>query len=157
MKRFLFLSCIIFIAGIFSTQLSMAQSPLEEFKWKNRILVIYGHIDSMKEQLHALGQDNTEKYWERDLLVFLAIKDGERMQGNRNLFLHHNEKNEGWEENDYSNIVRLYFNKEKAFQVVLIGKDGGVKLKKNQAIDIQDIFDLIDSMPMRQAEMRDKN
>ncbi len=42
------------------------------------------------------------------------------------------------------------------FAVLLIGKDGGVKMKKTEVVEPQLIFDLIDSMPMRQAEMRKK-
>ena len=41
------------------------------------------------------------------------------------------------------------------FWIVLIGKDGGVKLRSDDA-GLDQIFDLIDSMPMRQAEMREQ-
>jgi hypothetical protein len=40
-----------------------------------------------------------------------------------------------------------------AFTVVLVGKDGGVKLKRADRVALGDIFGLIDSMPMRQHEM----
>ena len=40
--------------------------------------------------------------------------------------------------------------------VLLIGKDGGIKLKKPFIVKPQTIFDLVDSMPMRRAEMRSK-
>jgi hypothetical protein len=39
------------------------------------------------------------------------------------------------------------------FQVVLIGKDGGVKLRQEEPISLADLFALIDSMPMRRQEM----
>ena len=42
------------------------------------------------------------------------------------------------------------------FTVILVGKDGGVKYKRNADIKLKDIFALIDSMPMRQEEMRRK-
>ena len=35
---------------------------------------------------------------------------------------------------------------------VLIGKDGGVK-SRGETLDLDSMFDLIDSMPMRRAEM----
>lgn len=38
--------------------------------------------------------------------------------------------------------------------VALIGKDGGVKVRRETVISNQDLFALIDSMPMRQREMR---
>ena len=45
---------------------------------------------------------------------------------------------------------------EESFRIVLIGKDGGVKLDQAKGISIQEVFDLIDTMPMRQAEIRKK-
>ena len=39
------------------------------------------------------------------------------------------------------------------FRVVLVGKDGTVKLERGHAVDSGDLFALIDSMPMRRYEM----
>ena len=41
-----------------------------------------------------------------------------------------------------------------AFSLTLVGKDGGVKLRTNDPVNLEEIFRLIDSMPMRQDEMR---
>ena len=43
---------------------------------------------------------------------------------------------------------------EKGFAVVLVGKDGGVKKVWRDPVDPKAIFTVIDSMPMRQKEMR---
>ena len=40
------------------------------------------------------------------------------------------------------------------FLVVLIGKDGGAKLKSDKPLSMQKLIDTIDAMPMRQEEMR---
>ncbi len=40
------------------------------------------------------------------------------------------------------------------FRVVLIGKDGGVKLAESVPVSVERLCALIDSMPMRQREMR---
>lgn len=40
------------------------------------------------------------------------------------------------------------------FRVLLIGKDGGVKLDRDTPVSTGELFSLIDSMPMRQYEMR---
>mgnify|MGYP005843435661 CR=1 FL=1 len=39
---------------------------------------------------------------------------------------------------------------------VLIGKDGGEKARQTGSLPLQKWFDLIDSMPMRQREMREE-
>ncbi|KUF12846.1 hypothetical protein AVJ23_01895 [Pseudoponticoccus marisrubri] len=41
------------------------------------------------------------------------------------------------------------------FTVLLVGKDGGVKLRSDEPIATDDLFSTIDAMPMRQREMRD--
>ena len=42
------------------------------------------------------------------------------------------------------------------FQVVLVGKDGGAKLRRDAVPDLGDVFALIDGMPMRRADMRER-
>jgi hypothetical protein len=44
-----------------------------------------------------------------------------------------------------------------AFSLILVGKDGGIKLKRSDQVDLREVFELIDSMPMRQNEMRQKS
>lgn len=43
------------------------------------------------------------------------------------------------------------------FSAVLIGKDGGRKWEQNEPLNPADLFALIDGMPMRQVEMRQRN
>ena len=43
-----------------------------------------------------------------------------------------------------------------AFCVILVGKDGGEKLRRYEPVDLQEIFALIDAMPMRRREMRER-
>jgi hypothetical protein len=40
------------------------------------------------------------------------------------------------------------------FGVVLVGKDGGVKLRRESPITVTELFQVIDAMPMRRQEMR---
>lgn len=42
------------------------------------------------------------------------------------------------------------------FTVLLVGKDGGVKMRSSDPEILEDIFARIDSMPMRQREMREQ-
>ena len=42
---------------------------------------------------------------------------------------------------------------DNAFSVLLIGKDGGEKLRVNEVPDLQTIYAVIDGMPMRSREM----
>lgn len=40
------------------------------------------------------------------------------------------------------------------FEAVLLGKDGGVKSRQREQLDVNAFFDAIDQMPMRQQEMQ---
>jgi hypothetical protein len=53
-------------------------------------------------------------------------------------------------------LRRRFEVKSGPFKVVLIGKDGGVKMVREDRADLQEIFDRIDSMPMRQQEIKEK-
>ncbi len=44
----------------------------------------------------------------------------------------------------------------RGFMMVLIGKDGGVKLRKPAPWDVREVSRVIDKMPMRQQELRDR-
>ena len=46
---------------------------------------------------------------------------------------------------------------DKSFEVLLVGLDGGIKLRQDQLVTTDKLFNLIDSMPMRQREMRRQN
>ena len=50
-------------------------------------------------------------------------------------------------------LVNQYAIGENAFSVVLIGKDGGEKLRVDEVPDLQAIYAVIDGMPMRSREM----
>lgn len=43
-----------------------------------------------------------------------------------------------------------------AFRVLLVGKDGGVKLDSDAPVTPAELFTLIDAMPMRKAELRSR-
>ena len=44
-----------------------------------------------------------------------------------------------------------------AFTAILLGKDGGVKLRSTTPVTMEKLNTLIDSMPMRQQEVRDRH
>jgi hypothetical protein len=52
---------------------------------------------------------------------------------------------------------RLEVAENDSFAVVLVGKDGYRKLRKTRPVEAEELFRLIDSMPMRKAEMRGRH
>ncbi len=55
---------------------------------------------------------------------------------------------------DQTRLRRRYDVPPDAFAALLIGKDGGVKLRSTAPLTAGTLFGTIDAMPMRQAEMR---
>ena len=79
---------------------------------------------------------------ERDLLIVEIFEEGESRAGGRVL------------SKEAAEALRGRFAPQRgAFQAILIGKDGLVKLKSEQPVATRDLFGLIDSMPMRRQEM----
>jgi len=121
---------------------------LKEYKWRNRLLLLFtpaldgpGYL-KLNEDLSR----RKEEVMDRDLLVFHILESGETTLGNLPLA-----------EGSGGYLREKFSIKPGAFTVLLIGKDGGVKLRKEGQVKLQEIFSLIDSMPMRQREMREKS
>jgi hypothetical protein len=82
---------------------------------------------------------------DRDLIVFRIFEKGQSFRGEAPLAP------------EAAISLRQRFGVRAAGpRVVLIGKDGGVKLDQAAFVPLADIFGLIDSMPMRRQEMKDK-
>lgn len=50
-------------------------------------------------------------------------------------------------------VAKTLLNEQYEFEVILIGLDGGVKLRKTDQLTTDELFRLIDSMPMRRWEL----
>lgn len=107
--------------------------PLATYRWKARVLLVFSSrpdAPAVAEQRRFLENEKTG-IQDRDLVV-IELTDGPKAE-----------------------TLRRQFNvKPEEFSVILIGKDGGEKLRKSVPVTPKELFDLIDSMPMRQRETR---
>jgi hypothetical protein len=120
---------------------------LEALRWKNRVLVLLGPDESdhsFRLQKQNLAS-NSEGALERDLVILEILEQGKSRIGKQLL-----------SEKSVQNIRKKLGVQTGPFQVLLIGKDGGVKLRSAEPVSAKDIFGLIDSMPMRRQEMDSK-
>ena len=53
--------------------------------------------------------------------------------------------------------LKKYKPKKEEFTFILIGLDGGIKLTKTEVLESSDLFSIIDAMPVRSSELRNKN
>lgn len=117
---------------------------LKDYQWKNRILLLFDESrksSALKSQLEKFSKVREEMV-ERDLILFIVAGKGIFAQ------------NDHLQDMPLQDAYDTAHVSKKFKGIVLIGKDGGAKLKKDFEIDPQLVFDLIDGMPMRKAEMR---
>lgn len=134
---------IVIMGGMLTT--ADAQD-LKRHKWKQRILVVYTDSESnekFSKQVEEL-QSNLQGLHDRKLLVYQVIKD----QVKTGL------DSEG-ERTPIAVFSNEYAPHKEAFEIQLIGLDGGLKLRQHEVLSLVKLFETIDQMPMRRREMRE--
>jgi len=126
-------------------QMTYAQS-LDQHQWQDRILLVFTNDlvdETFQNQLQDLSKDESGLE-ERKLVVYSITPS----QFSTDLQLNQ------WTSS--SKDLQSYKKSAHSFEVVLIGLDGGVKLRQTELLPVEDLFALIDGMPMRRAELRRK-
>ena len=105
---------------------------LDDFKWIARPIIVFADSDAVpayRTQLELLNErlDELEK---RDVVLITDTSPAERSELRKKL-------------------------RPRGFMLTLIGKDGGVKLRKPFPWNVRELSRQIDKMPMRQQEIRD--
>jgi len=143
--KYIATSLFLYIATTMQVQ-SQQSVNLKEYQWKNRLILLFaGSMKSpdYKEQLQLL-KGQLDGLQERDLLVFsFFANDSGDANGNTLL------------KQDVEEIRNKYKVKSNDQFLILIGKDGGEKLRAPLPTEINRVYGLIDRMPMRRQEMRE--
>lgn len=123
-----------------------AQQDFSKFKWRNRILVFSAPSlsdEAFRSQWNSFTEQS-KKLEDRNLLLFVLVKGkiyDKELKPTSNF--------------DVSALRKKYDLPASYSGLVLIGKDGGSKLKRNYPIEPRVVYEAIDQMPMRQREMRE--
>ena len=123
-------------ASLFTTVI-VAQAPnLDALRWNSRVLLLFAPEANNPQLIQQKGMLDKEEAGvrERDLKIFEIT---------------------GHSPSDEQLRDRFHV-KTDSFAVVLIGKDGSKKLKRSEPTESNDLFKLIDSMPMRKNEMQQR-
>ncbi len=121
---------------------------MTEHLWENRVLLLFSPNEESKIFQTQLQEFiiSEEKMIDRDLLLYQVFNNSGTTPSGEQLA---KEKLMSWR--------KKWQVEPEGFLLVLIGKDGGTKYKSPEKTDPSVIFDLIDSMPMRRAEMKNKS
>jgi len=121
---------------------------LNVYRWKNRLLMVFSSSPDDPNYQSLIGeiQEQRKGLRDRELLVFEILEKGESRFGDTVL------------KKEAIDFLRQKFSAgQGSFLVILIGKDGGEKMRRqNQKVSLTEIFAVIDGMPMRQREMKER-
>ena len=130
--------------------INMAQAEkldLSQYQWDHRLLLLFAPNQSdsqLEKQIKTLRQSACDVN-DRDMLVIQFVKGPNALTLNGRILPF-----------DENKIRTAYRTDDNNFTVILIGKDGGEKMRSQEIIAVHDIFDEIDTMPMRQDEMESR-
>lgn len=121
----------------------MAAGDLSAFQWENRVLVVFGPgaDPATAEQLRRIASE-AEGLSDRDMVVLHV--DGDAVHTIFGTTPATPAADRLREQLDQTGDT---------FAAVLVGKDGGVKLRRAEPVATAELFGLVDTMPMRQSEM----
>jgi hypothetical protein len=121
---------------------------LNVYRWKNRLLIIFSPYqgDPDYQSFMKEVQDEKNGVRDRDILVIEILEAGQSRSGSFPL------------KNDSADFLREYFGIHPGqFCILLIGKDGEEKRRWETMVGLEVIFSVVDAMPMRQKEMKEKS
>ena len=125
---------------------TVAADTLESLKWEKRPILLFAKSRSFAQlgkQLDLL-RDYRPDLQERDIVVLSTTGNQETSAAIGYVSI----------DRGTARLLRRRFEPDmKGLTVILIGKDGGEKGRWTSVVEPQEIFDLIDSMPMRQQEI----
>jgi hypothetical protein len=119
---------------------------IEKHQWENRVLLIFTsdkNGDDYKNQLQKL-LENKEDLEERKIIIYKFTENEFSTNFNKTWSLS-------------NSLLKKFVNNKDNFKVFLIGLDGGIKLEQNTILSPEKLFTIIDGMPMRKRELKNKN
>jgi len=112
---------------------SLHAEPLTEYLWKRRVVLSFSAAESTPERIFLLKQiKQYQCEFDDRQMVHIDLIAGS---------------------SDHQLLSRQFSVPNKNFNLVLLGKDGAVKLITSQPL-LENLLTLIDTMPMRQRELR---
>ena len=132
------LSSSLFLLLFLNPNISKINDHLKDFKWKNRVLVVFTND---KEEINDLKTIHNKEFTEREFVIIQF--DGE------NSFIDNKLMSKRFSESIKKKVKDI---PEKVY-LILIGKDGEIKNLYTKNTNLNEIFSEVDKMPMRINEM----
>lgn len=126
---------------------SLFAQDLERHQWQDRVILLFAEreTDSVLQEQLTLLTENAAEVTDRDLVIYQIFRDEVKNPGGKKL--------NGRQSDAF---FKKYQVRRDGFTFILVGKDGGEKLRSEALVPLEKLFGRIDRMPMRRAEMRRK-
>ena len=124
---------------------------LEKHTWKNRILIVKtsDSASAIYQQQIKEFRNATDEMEVRKFVLYKIDKDDFELTDFTNPALNDSGKIAG-------KPIEKTLDKKENFEVILIGLDGGIKLRQTEVLTKEALFNIVDAMPMRRNELSRK-
>lgn len=122
-----------------------AAAGLDDYRWERRPLLVFAPTDADPRLTETLNRIEATRcaFEGRDMVLGRILTTGTSTLDGQAI-----------DAGERQRLVTRFGVGADDFAVLLIGKDGGEKLRFTDVPDLQAIYTVIDGMPMRQGEMR---
>ncbi len=121
-----------------------AASSMDDYVWEKRPLILFApdETHAIRAAQSSALENQSDALRERDMVFIEVIGQTTHIDGHAAPELH------------ADTLRRRYGVAAGDAVALLVGKDGGVKLRQTRAIEASTLFETIDAMPMRRHEIR---
>lgn len=136
---------------ILMTSFMAVSQTLQKHQWNNRLVIVLSDELTnplFQKQLTALTKEATACI-DRKLIMYQVLPNSWSMED----FTSKTTKE--WQSTP--TLFGQFMEKSTHFKVILIGLDGTLKEERSNYVEPQELFSIIDRMPMRKAEIGSKN
>ncbi|SHF25398.1 protein of unknown function [Arenibacter palladensis] len=139
------------LIGVLIMNYTYAQD-LKKHQWENRVVIIASQNEDSRTYQEQITKFNSlpKEFKERKIIVYQVLPDRYKLTD-------YQIKGKDIESISSPALFDKFVNNKEHFKVILIGLDGGIKLEKTKVLSTTELFAAIDVMPMRRAEMKNKN
>jgi Domain of unknown function (DUF4174) len=138
------LTLIVLLAGIVLGPAHAVATEIGDYQWERRPLLLFAPTDSDPRLAETLSRIEATRcdFVDRDMVIGVVVTEGKSTLDGQVI-----------DADESQRLARQYAIGENTFSALLIGKDGGEKLRVNEVPDLQAIYAVVDGMPMRSREM----
>jgi len=134
-------------ALLFAQKPNPNPTDLSQYRWEKRIVLIFtpNSTNTMYQNQLRTFLNHRSGFEERDLITFQLFGKGKGKLSEQTL-----------SSENVQELYRQFGIGKNEFTVILIGKDGSEKLRTTDLLPVRKLFSVIDAMPMRQRELKNR-